>query len=182
MRIVEAIRENDHDRLIVCDGRNYATSPPEELLGLNVAAATRGYDPVELSHYKAEWVNGSENWPEPKYPSTGAEGWDKDVMRERLISPWKQLESAGMGVMVGEFGSYNKTPHKLVISWVRDLLALWDGAGWGWALWNLRGSFGILDSGRSDVAYENWHGHKLDREMLEVLMGSTFWSISPARS
>ena len=40
---------------------------------------------------------------------------------------------------------------------------------WGWALWNLRGTFGPLDSGRSDVEYEDMNGHKLDRKMLELL-------------
>jgi len=36
-------------------------------------------------------------------------------------------------------------------------------------LWNLRGSFGVLDSERTDVDYENFKGHKLDRKMLELL-------------
>jgi len=27
-----------------------------------------------------------------------------------------------------------------------------------------------LDSGREDVAYEDWHGHKLDRKLLDLLM------------
>jgi hypothetical protein len=26
-----------------------------------------------------------------------------------------------------------------------------------------------MDSGRGDVAYENWHGHQLDRKLLELL-------------
>ena len=30
----------------------------------------------------------------------------------------------------------------------------------GWALRNFQGSFGILDSGRVDVQYENWRGHQ----------------------
>jgi endoglucanase len=53
-----------------------------------------------------------------------------------------------------------------------DLLSLWKEAGWGWALWNLRGSFGIVDSGRSDVNYENFEGHRLDRKMLDLLMAN----------
>jgi endoglucanase len=36
-------------------------------------------------------------------------------------------------------------------------------------LWNLRGSFGVLDSQREDVAYEDFRGRKLDRAMLELL-------------
>lgn len=168
-RIAEAIREHDKDRLIVCDGRDYGRTPPTELAGLNVAAATRGYEPFNLTHYKANWVNGADKWAEPAYPSTGDRAWNKETMRERLIAPWKRLEAEGMGVMVGEFGSHNKTPHRVVLAWLRDLLALWKEAGWSWAMWNFRGSFGILDSGRADVKYEEWRGHKLDREMLELL-------------
>ena len=39
----------------------------------------------------------------------------------------------------------------------------------GFALWNFRGDFGILDSGRADVEYEDWHGHKLDRKLLDLI-------------
>jgi endoglucanase len=41
--------------------------------------------------------------------------------------------------------------------------------GWGWALWNLHGSFGILDSERPGAVYEDFEGHKLDKRMLELL-------------
>ena len=44
--------------------------------------------------------------------------------------------------------------------------------GIGYALWNFRGSFGILDSGRTDIALEDWHGHKLDRRLLTLLQDS----------
>ena len=30
------------------------------------------------------------------------------------------------------------------------------------------GSFGVLDSGRADVSYEPFRGHRLDRAMLDV--------------
>jgi endoglucanase len=70
---------------------------------------------------------------------------------------------------VGEWGAYNKTPHEIVLKWMRDCLKNWQRAGMGWALWTLRGSFGPLDSHRADVVYENYKGHKLDRKMLELL-------------
>jgi endoglucanase len=53
--------------------------------------------------------------------------------------------------------------------WMRDYLSLWKQAGWGWALWNFRGAFGVLGSQRSDVKYETLNGHQLDREMLTLL-------------
>ena len=58
------------------------------------------------------------------------------------------------------------------LAWMRDQLDLWKEAGWGWSLWHLHGVFGILDSGRSDVQYEEFHGYKLDREMLKLLQSA----------
>jgi endoglucanase len=169
-RITGAIREHAPDRLIVCDGRGWGRQAPTELVGLRVAAATRGYDPFHLTHYKANWVQGSDRWAVPTYPlHESGSVWDRKRHWNEMIEPWKKLEDQGVGVMVGEFGSHNQTPHDAVLSWMRDCLANWKEAGWGWALWNFRASFGILDSGRSDATYESWRGHNLDRAMLEVL-------------
>ena len=68
-----------------------------------------------------------------------------------------------------EGGAYNKTPHDVVLRWFRDCLDLLTAHGIGYALWSFRGSFGILDSGRADVPYENWYCHKLDRQFLDLL-------------
>jgi endoglucanase len=169
-RMKSEIHEHDPNRLIVCDGRDWGTKPPTELVGLGVAAATRGYAPFHLTHYRASWVDGSDKWPKPTYPlHEDGYDWDETTLNKDQIVPWKALESKGVGVMVGEFGCHNQTPHDVVIPWMRDCLAAWDAAGWGWALWNFRGSFGPLDSDRPDVAYETWHGHKLDKTMMNLL-------------
>ena len=174
-RVVEhvsgAIRRRDPKRLIVCDGRGWATKPPSELIGLDTAAALHDYNPMPLSHYKASWVNWDESWPEPTWPLTQNDGKviGRDTIFREVIKPWKELEAEGVGVMVGEFGIHNQTPHRYVLAWMNDTLAEFKKAGWGWALWNFTGSFGVCDSGRSDVAYKTWHGRKLDRAMLELL-------------
>jgi endoglucanase len=170
-RIAAAIRAKDPQRLIVCDGRAWATAPPTELIGLDVAAALHDYNPMPLTHYKASWVNWDETWPEPVWPLKKNDG--KYVVRatiaRELINPWKEFEAKGVGVMVGEFGVYNQTPHRFALSWMNDTLAEFKKAGWGWALWNFTGGFGICDSERYDLAYETWHGRKLDRAMLDLL-------------
>jgi endoglucanase len=170
-RVSKAIRERDPERLIVCDGRAWATKPPTELLGLNVAASLHDYNPMPLTHYKASWANWDESWPEPTWPLTQNDGKviGRGTIVRELIRPWKDFEAKGVGVMVGEFGAHNLSPHRFVLSWMNDTLAEFKKAGWGWALWNFTGSFGICDSGRYDVAFENWHGRKLDRGMLELL-------------
>lgn len=169
-RVAEAIRKHDEQRLIICDGRMWGQAPPEELLDLRVAGSTRGYEPHAITHYQASWSGQWEGHPVPTHPwKDKSVTWDKETLRERRIAPWKALEARGMGVHVGEFGAYNKTPHAVVLAWMRDCLALWQEAEWGWALWNFRGAFGILDSDRADVAYEDWRGHRLDRAMLALL-------------
>jgi hypothetical protein len=95
--------------------------------------------------------------------------YDRSWLWDECIEPWQELESKGVGVVVGEWGAYSRTPHDVVLTWMEDCLRNWEKAGWGWALWNFRGSFGILDSARGDVAYEDWRGHKLDRKMLNLL-------------
>ncbi len=172
-QVAGAIRQVDPDRLIVCDGRSWANTPPGELKGLNVAAALHGYQPMPVTHYKASWVGGSDRWDEPTWPlrERGKEV-NRESMRRDQVDPWKDLESQGFGVHVGEFGCHNQTPHPVVLAWMKDCLANWNEAGWGWTLWNLRGSFGVLDSNRGDVSYTSWRGHELDSAMMKLLQAS----------
>jgi endoglucanase len=170
-RLVEAIRDKDPGRLIIADGLQWGTAPVADLAKLKIAQSTRGYDPFRFTHYKASWVEGSGRWAEPAWPFKDADGsvWDRARLRKNRLEPWKVLERKGVGIHVGEWGAFQHTPHRAVLAWMRDSLALWKEAGWGWALWNLRGGFGVLDSDRKDVKYEGFRGHKLDREMLELL-------------
>jgi endoglucanase len=170
-RLTEAIRAEDPQRLIIADGLRWGRDPVNGLVELGIAQSTRGYDPVQISHYHASWMRGSDQWPEPVWPMPrdGKQPVDKDTLRKDLIQPWKQLEKKGVGVHVGEWGTYSRTPHKVALAWMSDNLDLWKEAGWGWALWNLRGDFGVLDSRRGDIQYEQFRGSRLDREMLTLL-------------
>ncbi|MHC4403052.1 MAG: glycoside hydrolase family 5 protein [Planctomycetota bacterium] len=317
--VVAAIRKEDPDRLIISDGLQWGTRPVMELGGLKIAQATRGYTPSELTHYRASWMHGADQFPLPTWPIvaacgmlygsskpelqapmvidgpfarptrlrlrvgsvssrcllivdadgtpvlekdfvcgpgegewkkaeyrpewgiyqnvydrdyeaviprgtrrvrvrgtegdwmslgelglraegdasetvlalrnpwgekpaqlryetrlgkaivTGAEHLDRQWLKDTMIRPWKEAQAKGIGVMVGEFGAFNQTPHEVTLAWMEDCLKNWQEAGWGWALWNFRGSFGVLDSDRKDVAYEDFRGHKLDRKMLDLL-------------
>jgi aryl-phospho-beta-D-glucosidase BglC (GH1 family) len=75
-------------------------------------------------------------------------------------------------IMVQEFGVHNQTPHKVSVAFLADLSAFFRQNELGWALWNLTGSFGILNSSRTDCTYETYQGYKLDRAMLDALTKS----------
>ncbi len=96
-------------------------------------------------------------------------GTPPDKTLADYLEPWVKIAAQGEQVFVGEWGCFNRTPHPVALAWMKSWLERWRAAGFGWALWNFRGSFGILDSGRTDVTYEDWRGHKLDREMLQLL-------------
>ncbi len=96
--------------------------------------------------------------------------YSKETLWTNMVEPWKKFsEATGIGVYVGEWGCYSRTPHAVVLSWMKDCLENWKQARIGWALWQLRGNFGLLDSSRKDVAYGNYKGHQLDRKMLDLL-------------
>ena len=171
--LIAAIREESPDRLIVADGADLGQTPVPGLLDEGIVQSTRGYLPKMVSHYTATWVpkNEFESLAKPTWPMVAANGerWDRKKLRHELIDKWQPLVSRGAPVHVGEWGCFSKTPHRAALGWMTDLLALWKEAGWGWAMWNLRGAFGVVDSDRDDVSYEDFRGHKLDRRMLELL-------------
>ncbi|EMI45089.1 glycoside hydrolase family protein [Rhodopirellula sp. SWK7] len=330
-KIADAIRQHDPKRLIICDGMQWGQQPVAGLRDLHVAQATRGYAPIQITHYRANWMKGSDQFPIPTWPRivadgtlysptkndipinargplqitshwteetplrlrvgtvssdntlvvradgrtvfeksfapgpgdgewrsseyskqwqsykaiynrsyettipagtrsveiantkgdwlslteigighrnakgyqretivrfrnrwasppssltyhtikpsddssrphfTGAEQEDRQWLWDEGVAAWVDASQSGTGVLVGEFGCYHRTPHDVTLAWMEDNLANWQRAGIGWALWNLRGSFGVLDSERSDVKYERYRGHKLDRKMLNLL-------------
>ncbi len=167
--LCEAIHREDPDRLIICDGNEAGTIPVPELIPLQVAQSTRGYQPFELTHYKAPWVKdiGSMGFPVPTWPMP--DGYDQARHWRECVEPWKALEARGVGVMVGEWGVYNQTPHDVMLRFAESVLGNWKKAGWGWALWNLSGDYGPLDSKRSDVVYENVDDCFTDLSYLELL-------------
>lgn len=171
--LVSAIREEDPDRLIVADGKDVGRTPVYGIVDLNLVQSTRGYDPMSVSHYTASWVpkEAFQTFEKPTWPLKDDNGdiWDKSDLKRDLIDKWMPLVNQGVPVHVGEWGCYNKTPHDVCLKWMEDLLSLWKEAGWGQALWNLKGAFGILNSERTDVDYENYKGYKLDRKMLELI-------------
>ena len=173
LQAIEVIHKIDPDRLVIADGLNWAKSPLLGLVGARAAQSTHWYEPRHLTHYNAPFLP-KRNWPEPAWPlqlSGRRRLRDKDWLRDTLVKPWKKLQSQGVGVHVGEWGILDTVPHEIALRWTRDCLELLKEAGWGWALWNIRGErgYGFLDTHRKDVQYEDFHGHRLDRKMLELL-------------
>lgn len=179
-RLHAAVREVDAKRLVIVDAMNSATTPVPALAGQGVAISMHAYSPYQLCLYRAPWIGvDTEAWrvqPVPswplqieKAPNDGVDFWDRDRLRRQEVVPFTEMQQLQVGVHIGEWGVYQYTPNDVALRWMSDQLQLWRAADWGWALWQLRGGFGVLDSNRTDVKYEQFRGHLLDRQMVELL-------------
>jgi aryl-phospho-beta-D-glucosidase BglC (GH1 family) len=170
MAAADVIRRENPNHLVIADGNKVGNLVIPEITDLNVAQSCRGYYPHAISHYKAPWANKDiDHLPLPKWPGQTGDQFLSRPMLETYYEPWIQLMKQGVGVHCGECGCWNKTPHDVFLAWFSDVTEILSTQGIGFAVWNFIGDFGVLDSRRTDVAYEDWFGHQLDRKFLELL-------------
>ncbi len=165
-----AIRGENPGHLVIAGGNDVGTTVVPELLDLGIAKSNRGYFPAQISHYRAPWAFADiDSLPEPKWPGQVGDRYFSREMLEEHYAPWIEIVKQGTGVHCGELGCYNQTPHEVFLAWFSDTLDIFKENGIGFGLWEFRGSFGILNSGRSDVDYADWYGYQLDRKLLDLL-------------
>ena len=173
-RATDAIRQHTPDRIIIIDGLSVGNRVVENMIPTGVVQSVHAYTPAGISHYRASWVDKNMNFPTPTWPLLNKDGsvkYDRAKL-EAHYAPWAELARKGIGVHCGEAGCYNKTPYNVFYAWYADVMDILKGHGIGYALWNFRGTFGILDSGRTDIELEDWNGHTLDRRLLTLLQRS----------
>jgi aryl-phospho-beta-D-glucosidase BglC (GH1 family) len=317
-KAIAKIQSINPDRVIFVDGLNYSRNIITSLQSeKNIIQAIHVYDPFTLTHYKAEWVNGSDSWPVPVWPMTDISQYlfgpekseyhsslvlegnfkkdsvitvnvqqvsihsvlqikldDNEILKKEFIcsdnlgEDWTQIISTEWGyqnisgkdysvtlpsdggkltitntdgdwmtfnsltirsgiekvviipanttwgsmqdtykitsegkitdvdgnpvvalgsitasletakaenipVMIQEFGVYNKTPHDVTAAYLSDVVAVFNKNHVGFAMWNLIGTMGIINSERTDMTYEPYRGKLLDRELTNIMQSTT---------
>lgn len=168
---LETIKGVKKNRLVIADGNSGGGVAVPELADLDLHQSCRGYHPHLISHFKAPWsFKDVDSLPTPTWPGEINGVMHNKETLEKYYEPWVDLLRKGVGVHCGECGAYNKTPHDVFLAWFEDVLDILDENGIGFGIWEFSGTFGILNSGREDVDYENWYGEKLDRKYLNLLM------------
>ncbi|MCD1655843.1 glycoside hydrolase family 5 protein [Treponema zuelzerae] len=168
-RTAAAIRAKSPQRPVVLDGLGGGNIAIPELADLGAVLSTRGYQPMPVTHYRASWCSETRGLPLPEYPGTRYAGktWDRAALFEHY-RPWRELSETGIEVHVGEFGVYNKVDNALALRWFSDVLSVFNELGWGFALWNFSGDFGIASHGRPGARWESMNGFRIDRDMYEL--------------
>ena len=155
---IEAIKSRDRERIIVSDGYAVGQNPVAELWDTGVTQSCHDYRPAQVCNFRLPWSRpASDEWPVPSWPMKDKEGKivaDKQIMRAEL-QPWREPARHGVPIHFGEMGCGGKAPTQVVHAWFNDTLDLINELDSGWALWNFRGQFGILDSGREGTQYKS---------------------------
>lgn len=169
---IDGIRAHDPQRWIVTDGFQGGGVAIPDLIDTGILQSCHTYYPVQLTHYQCEWARGfvARDTPLPTWPLKDREGHVIDrAAIATLFQPWRDLSQHGVRIHFGEMGAYKHTPPNVVLAWFDDTLSVLNDLHTGWALWNFRGPFGVLDTERAGTKFENWHGHHLDRPLLSLL-------------
>lgn len=170
---IDGIRAVDPDRLIVVDGFNVATDPLAEFASAkNTIQSVHHYYPQPLTFYQAEWARGEKSLDaKPSWPLEDSRQQivaDRKTM-ETIFQGWHNATTMGISIHCGEIGCYKHVPPQVTLAWFEDALDVLGELNAGWALWNFRGPFGVLDTERPGTRFENWYGHQLDRPLLNLL-------------
>ena len=170
-KAMAAIRQYNPKHRVMADGNNVGSDVIPEIFDLDIGQSCRGYFPHYISHYRAPWVfKNPDDAPKPVWPGTiDGKYFDRSSI-EKFYAPWIETVQKGIGVHCGECGCWQETPHDVFLAWFSDVLDVLTQHEIGYALWEFNGTFGLLNSGRKDVDYEDWHGMKLDRKLLNLLM------------
>jgi endoglucanase len=168
-----AIRAHDPLRLVVTDGYPGGGSPVPGLFASGMLQSGHTYNPMPVTHHDCEWVRGGGTATDkmPTWPMKDEKGnivCDRQKL-EKDFHSWAGLAVQGVPIHFGEMGCYKHTPPEVVLAWFNDTLDVLAELNSGWALWNFRGPFGVLDTERSGTKFEDWQGHKLDRPLLTLL-------------
>jgi endoglucanase len=157
----------------------------------NIIYTAHVYQPLLFTHQGADWVwevaaqVAGVEWPlDPAVASEVASqagsteeavkqltyqiserqfesGWLSNLFDK--LTQWQQ-QHGGVPVYIGEFGVYRPlAPTSARLRWHKETREAFESHGWGWAVWDYAGGFGIVQS-------DSEPPHRiLDRSMLDAL-------------
>jgi aryl-phospho-beta-D-glucosidase BglC (GH1 family) len=173
-RVDEAIRGIDTEHTIIATAANYGSLPDilqlEPLRDPDVIYNCHFYEPYQFTHQGAPW--GASDWvyykdiPYPATPETlstqmknvpgdlarynlflyGAGHWDREAIAARIAFAAAWARERNVPLICNEFGAYRDTANPASRArWIGDVRAALEENRIGWAMWDYRGNFGVVE-------------------------------------
>lgn len=174
-RVADSIRNWEPERTLVIGSNRWQSVNTFDQLKIpagdkNIILSFHFYEPFHLTHIGASWTRLKDFKGTVQYPGqivvNGASEDEKkvytiDTLEYMMRKPIHLADSLKLPLYCGEFGVIDGAPEASKERWYRDLVAIFDKHGIGYANWNFKaGSFGIVDDAL-----------KPDTTMVEILTG-----------
>ncbi len=173
-RAFDAVREREPERTIVIGSNKWQQVETFDQLRIpegdpNILLSFHFYTPMALTHYGASWTKVGEYEGPVRYPgevvteadlaglpddlvSAIRDGrglyFDRTVLEEKLAKPLALARETGLPLYCGEWGALPSTPRADRLRWYRDFRSVLEKNGIGWAHWDYKGGFGVVDGDR----------------------------------
>ncbi len=166
--MLAAIRESNPTRIVYVTSNKWSqfSTVPDVVLPAdpNIALTIHNYEPLIFTHQRASWVGFTTKLPAVHFPGTVPE-WKPYLKPEfkdhtfpapgskltvaevdeafQKVAEWVAKHRPGLEVYVGEFGVYEAADDQSKINWLQTIVHNCERRGWGWAVWEYEGSFGV---------------------------------------
>ncbi|HNY30766.1 MAG TPA: cellulase family glycosylhydrolase [Fibrobacteria bacterium] len=166
-----AIRETAPGHTIVLGSNWYCMCKTFPQLAVpddpNLILTFHFYNPMFITHFQAEWTpqgawKGGISYPGYHWPQGVPEGLDADLaermrkanetawgpqaMLDEIQDPLAKAAVTGHGLYCGEFGVIKDAPPAIRNAWLSDAVSCFESHGIGWAMWDWKGIFGVVDA------------------------------------
>lgn len=184
-RAVTVLRRLEPERTLVIGSNRWQSADTFDQLEIpegdpNILLSFHFYTPMALTHYRAGWTKVGEYRGPVSYPGVVVRNedlaglpedlvaalqdsnrlYDRSILKSRLEKPLAVARRLGLPLYCGEWGVYHRAPREPRLRWYRDMRDVLEANGIGWATWDYKGGFGIVDSAGQP-----------DRELIGILTG-----------
>jgi endoglucanase len=165
-RMLSAIRESNPTRTVYVTSNKWSSFATVGDVVLpddkNIALTIHFYEPLVFTHQRASWVGFSNTLPPVTFPGTVPDVTGHTLPHYGLhlkagdpltvaqieekfakVSAWLATHAPTIEVYVGEFGVYNAADAGSTRRWISTVRTAAESRGWGWAVWDYNGSFGV---------------------------------------
>jgi endoglucanase len=174
-KLMTVIRQLEPERIIVIGSNRWQSANTFDKLHVpendrNIILSFHMYEPFLLTHHTASWT-GIKDYKGPvNYPGVIVKEEDvsglPDSLKNRVLqnnlrynidsirSHFKKPIAAGkkynLPLYCGEWGCLSTVPNEARLQWYTDMKTVLEENNIGWATWDYKGGFGIIDRNKKE--------------------------------